>query len=142
MTAVPRFRIGVFAVVHDAGRVLLARRRDSGWWNLPGGGLERGETVDEGTVREVLEETELVVTVERLIGVYSKPQAEEVVLTFACRVVGGELAETDESTEFGWWPPDQLPERTLPKHIERVQDWAAGVTDTLIKAQRSPSLRA
>jgi 8-oxo-dGTP diphosphatase len=89
----------------------------------------------------VLEETELLVAVERLIGVYSKPQAEEVVLTFACRVVGGTLAETDESTEFGWWRPDELPERTLPKHAERVQDWAAGGAETLVKAQRSPSLR-
>jgi 8-oxo-dGTP diphosphatase len=141
MSAAPRFRIGVFAVVHRDGRVLLARRRDSGWWNLPGGGLERGETVDEGAVREVLEETELLVAVERLIGVYSKPQAEEVVLTFSCRVIGGSLAETDESTEFGWWPPDQLPERTLPKHAERVQDWVAGASTALIKAQRSPSLR-
>lgn len=142
MTAVPRFRIGVFAVVHEHGRVLLARRRDSGWWNLPGGGLERGETVDEGAVREVLEETELLVEVERLIGVYSKPQSEEVVLTFACRVVGGSLAETDESTEFGWWPPDQLPPRTLPKHAERVLDWAEGAPEAVIKAQRSPSLRS
>ena len=141
MSAVPRFRIGVFAVVHDEGKVLLARRRDSGWWNLPGGGLERGETVDEGAIREVLEETELLVTVERLIGVYSKPQAEEVVLTFACRIVGGALAETDESTEFGWWLPHELPERTLPKHVERVQDWAQSATETLVKAQRSPSLR-
>jgi 8-oxo-dGTP diphosphatase len=142
VSAVPRFRIGVFALVHDGDLVLLARRRDSGMWNLPGGGLERGETVDEGVVREVLEETELLVAVERLVGVYSKPQAEEVVLTFACRVVGGALAETDESTEFGWWRADQLPERTLPKHAERVQDWADQAVETVIRAQRSPSLRA
>lgn len=141
MSAASRFRIGVFALVHDNGLVLLARRRDSGWWNLPGGGMESGEAVDEAIVREVFEETELHVEVERLTGVYSKPQGDEVVLTFACRVLGGSLTETDESTEFAWRRPDDLPPRLLPKHAERIHDWATGSTEVVIKAQRSPSLR-
>lgn len=141
MSAAAGFRIGVFALVHDGSRVLLARRRDSGWWNLPGGGMERGETVDEAVVREVAEETGLLVAVERLVGVYSKPQRNEVVLTFACRVVGGELAESDESTAFAWSLPDDLPQPTLPKHAERVADWAAGEAAAIVKAQRASSLR-
>ncbi|HKV83635.1 MAG TPA: NUDIX domain-containing protein, partial [Ktedonobacterales bacterium] len=47
-----RFRIGVFAVIERDGRYLLARRRDIGWWNLAGGGLEYGEAVEEGLARE------------------------------------------------------------------------------------------
>ena len=50
-----------------------------------------GETVEEAMCREVREETGLEVQVERLVGVYSKPQKQEVVLTFRCRVIGGVL---------------------------------------------------
>ena len=48
------FRIGVYALIFDDERVLLAHRRDIDWWNLPGGGMEIGETVEEATCREVL----------------------------------------------------------------------------------------
>jgi len=136
-----RFRIGVFALIDDGDRVLLARRRDSGWWNLPGGGMELGETVDEALAREVAEETGLQVRVDRLVGVYSKPQADEVVLTFACSVQGGTLAPTEESSEFGWYAPAAVPERTLPKHAERIVDWAGHVREAIVKAQRAPTLR-
>ena len=141
MSAASRFRIGVFALVHADGRVLLARRRDSGWWNLPGGGMEAGETVDEAVLREIREETGLEARVERLVGVYSKPQADEIVLTFACSVMGGTLQPTDESAAFGWFVADSLPERTLPKHAERIADWVAQPGGTILKAQRQPSLR-
>jgi 8-oxo-dGTP diphosphatase len=93
------FRIGVYAVIFEQERVLLAHRRDIDWWNLPGGGMEPDETVEEAMRREVCEETGLEVEVERLIGVYSKPQKQEVVLTFRCRVVGGTLSATEESRE-------------------------------------------
>src|SRR6266567_6257010 len=90
----PIFRIGVFALIFDdQGRVLLGHRRDIDWWNLPGGGMEAGETVDEAMIREVREETGLQVRVEQLVGVYSKPQKQEVVLTFRCAVIGGTICE-------------------------------------------------
>ena len=78
-----RFRVASFAVIEHDGRYLLARRRDIGWWNLPGGGLESGETVDEGLAREVMEEVGLTVGIVRVIGVYSKPRKDEVVITFS-----------------------------------------------------------
>src|SRR5437660_12203651 len=111
------FRIGVFALIFDEDqRVLLAHRRDIDWWNLPGGGMEVGETVEEAVCREVREETGLEVVVEYLVGVYSKPQKQEVVLTFRCRIMGGTLAVTEESRECRYFHPDALPTNTLPKH--------------------------
>src|SRR5437660_8436237 len=93
------FRVGVYAVIFNDEGILLAHRRDIDWWNLPGGGMEAGETVDEAMIREVHEETGLKVRVEQLVGVYSKPQKQEVVLTFRCAVIGGTLCETEESRE-------------------------------------------
>jgi 8-oxo-dGTP diphosphatase len=132
-----RFRVGVYAVIFDEERVLLAHRRDIDWWNLPGGGMEAGETVEEAIRREVREETSLDVEVEYLVGVYSKPQKQEVVLTFRCRVIGGKLSTTEESRECRFFPPDSLPENTLPKHRERVEDALLNQPHAIIRDQRS-----
>jgi 8-oxo-dGTP diphosphatase len=136
-----RFRIGVFAVIIEDDKILLGRRRDIDWWNLPGGGMELGETVDEALRREVLEETGLEVRVGRLIGVYSKPQKQEVVLTFLCQVEGGALTETAETRECRYFAPDALPARTLPKHVERVRDAFLRQPEAILRAQRSSTER-
>jgi ADP-ribose pyrophosphatase YjhB (NUDIX family) len=131
------FRIGVYAVIFEQERVLLAHRRDIDWWNLPGGGMELDETVEEAMRREVREETGLDVMVERLIGVYSKPQKQEVVLTFRCSVVGGTLSATEESRECCFFSPDALPQNTLPKHRQRVEDALLNLPHAVIRDQRS-----
>ncbi len=132
-----QFRIAVYAIIFAAGRVLLALRRNIDWWNLPGGGMELGETVDEAMRREVREETGLEIEVERLVGVYSKPQKQEVVLTFLCRVVGGVLRETEESRECRYFTPDALPVNILPKHRQRVEDALLNLPHAVIRAQRT-----
>lgn len=134
------FRIAVYALIFDDERVLLAHRRDIDWWNLPGGGMEIGETIEEATCREVREETGLVVQVERLVGVYSKPQKQEVVLTFRCKVIGGELQATEESRACGYFSPDALPHNTLPKHRERIVDALLNQQAAILRAQRSSSV--
>ena len=60
------------AVIKDKqGRILLQKRSDYGNWGLPGGGMHAGESIEETMVREVLEETGLVVTRSELYSVYS-----------------------------------------------------------------------
>jgi ADP-ribose pyrophosphatase YjhB (NUDIX family) len=135
-----RFRIAAFAIIEREGMVLLARRRDIGWWNLPGGGLESGETVDEGLLREVREEVCAEVRVVRMVGVYSKPQKNEVVLTFLCHLDHDQedaISNSDEVSETGWFAPDALPVDLLPKHRQRVLDAFAGQLTPIMRAQRS-----
>ncbi len=131
------FRVAVSALIFQGKRVLLSHRSDIDWWNLPGGGVEAGETVDEAVCREVREETGLEVEVESLVGVYSKPQKQEVVLTFRCRVIGGTLMVTEEARESGYFVPDNLPYKTLPKHRQRVEDALLNQQSTVIRSQRS-----
>ncbi len=132
-----QFRISVYALIFKEREILLALRRDIAWWNLPGGGLERGETVEEGVCREVLEETGLVVEVEQLVGVYSKPQKQEVVLTFLCRELSGTLTVTEESRECRYFATDAMPANTLPKHRQRVMDALLNPQRAILRTQRT-----
>lgn len=132
-----QFRVAVSALIFDGERILLALRRDIEWWNLPGGGMEIGETVDEALCREVREETGLLVEVGQLVGVYSKPQKQEVVLTFRCYVKSGTPISTEESLECRYFDPNILPTKTLPKHRERIEDALLQQPTAIIRAQRS-----
>ena len=140
----PTHRVGAFAVIFDEeGKVLVSCRVDSGWFNLPGGGVEPDESVTEGLIREVREETGLEVEVGRLVGVYSKPQKHEVVLTFRARIIGGEIMPSDEADYHAWVPAAELDSiKLLPKHRERIADARRDEAAAVVKDQREPSIRA
>lgn len=132
-----RFRIGVFAVIEREGRYLLARRRDIGWWNLAGGGMEYGETVQEALAREVREEIGANIAIERLLGVYSKPRKNEVVLAFVCHLTDDSPrpGPSDEVSEVAWFLPNEFPPDLLPKHRQRLEDALLGRPEAVIRAQ-------
>lgn len=136
------FAIGSFGILFDAdGRVLLCHRRDADLWNLPGGGVRPGEPPWDGVVREVMEETGLEVAVERLAGVYVKPEAGEIVFAFVCRAVGGALSPTNEADQLEYFPTEHLPPNTSRKQVERIADAIRGYSDVVLKEQRGPSSR-
>jgi 8-oxo-dGTP diphosphatase len=142
-----RFRVGVFAVIELPGddgaetRYLLARRSDIGWWNLVGGGLERGETPEEGLAREAREEIGAEIQVVRLVGVYAKPHKQEVVLVYLCRLAPGspEPGTSEEVSEIGVFTVAGLPEDVLPKHRQRVLDAASGQAEAFRRTQATSS---
>lgn len=114
-------------------RILLARRSDNSRWSIVGGHMEAGETVAEACEREVLEETGLRVRAGRLIGVYTSPnhvivygdgaRYQIVAFSFECDVLGGELATSDETTEFGWFSREDIDGIDLMEHhVERLVD--------------------
>ncbi len=131
-----KFRVACSALIERGGEYLLARRRDIGLWNLPGGGMEASETVEDGLAREVMEEIGVTIRVVRLVGVYSKPQKNEIVMTFLCKLASDqEPGTSDEVSEVGWFRPDRLPDDTLPKHRQRVADAALGQRETILRTQ-------
>jgi ADP-ribose pyrophosphatase YjhB (NUDIX family) len=111
-------------VVDQDGRILLHRRDDNELWSIPGGGMEVGERIVDTVVREVREETGLEVEPGRIIGIYSNPQhvveyadgevRQQFSVCFVCRLVGGELATSDESLEVGFFTPAEI--ETMPMH--------------------------
>ena len=136
------FSIGAFAVILDhQHRVLLCHRRDLDVWNLPGGGVETGELPTEAVVREVKEETGLDVTVDRLVGVYGKTDKDELVFTFACRIVGGEIAATDEADNCEYFEIERTPSNTAPKHVGRIHDAIDFAVQPVFRRQTEQSAR-
>ena len=94
-------------------RVLLCHRRDMDLWNLPGGGMESGELPTETAVRETLEETGLHIEILKLVGIYGKPDKDDLVFTFLGHVTGGQLIQTDEADELAYFAVDKLPRKYI-----------------------------
>ena len=127
-------------------RVLLFADRDpgipgSGWWVTPGGGIDPGETDAQAAVRELFEETGLVVAEDVLQG----PVARRVVVhgysdqvlvqdeafflvdveEFEVDTSGFTEAEKVTLLDHGWFDVDQLRQREVwPVHLADVVDWA------------------
>ncbi|MDB4873411.1 MAG: mutT-like protein [Gemmatimonadales bacterium] len=120
--ASPRHSVSVAAAVIVDGRFLATRRRDNGRWELPGGVLELDEGPHEGVVREVEEETGLVVRPTRLTGVYKNVTRGIVALVFRCDVVGGEAGVSDEVREVRWLTPDEVRESMAEAYAVRLLD--------------------
>lgn len=114
---------GATAIVEDdQGRILATLREDFHSWELPGGYADLGESSTANVVREIEEETGLVVEPTAIVGVYSEPQwfygafpngdvVHGIDVTFACRVVGGELnpaGNDDESSAAAFLPVERL----------------------------------
>ncbi len=118
------WNLGAFGIIFDEqGGVLLCHRRDMDAWNLPGGGIEPGELPTEAAIREVKEETGLDVDIERLIGVYGKPdKPNSLVFSFLCSVTGGQLALTNESDDTRYFAINNIPPNTFPRQVERIHD--------------------
>ncbi len=133
--ATAQLRTGCSATIFDAARerILLTRRTDNGRWCLPGGAVEPGESVEETCIREVWEETGLTVRVVRLIGVYSSPHRiteyadgnrwQFISLSFEAEIVGGALGLSNETTEFGYFTPNEIRQMdVMEHHVERIED--------------------
>jgi ADP-ribose pyrophosphatase YjhB (NUDIX family) len=133
-------RAGAFGVIFDADRrVLLCHRRDIDAWNLPGGGVEAGESPWDATVREVREEVGLDVEIVRLTGVYWKPRTAEVVFNFECRIASGSPTTSDEADDVRYFSLDELPPNTAPKQVERIHD--ALLPGTALRTQQGATTR-
>ncbi|MEU6829921.1 NUDIX domain-containing protein [Nocardia beijingensis] len=112
-------KVAVSAFVQDAdGRILMIHRTDNDKYSIPGGGMEVGETVADAAVREVAEETGILVRPTALLGVFSNPRhvvayddgevRQEFSICFKAEPVGGNLRTSSESKDVRWVAPDEL----------------------------------
>ena len=127
--------VGVGAIILRRGRILMAQRGKEplkGWWSLPGGLVEIGESLKAAVCREVLEETGLVVEPTGVFEIFERimrdaagaPEYHYVLIDYHCRVTGGKLCAGDDVCMVEWvrradLPGMQITEGTLAV-IERA----------------------
>jgi ADP-ribose pyrophosphatase YjhB (NUDIX family) len=118
--------IGVSVAILYENKILLTKRKDVGFWCIPGGSVEDGETVSQSALREVKEETGLDVELKRLVGIYSRPNwwdggAHEILLSGVPE--GGQLKrKTAETLDAGYFGLEELPNEILFWHHRRIHD--------------------
>ena len=118
----------VGGLAYDAdGRLLLIRRRHDpgrGVGSVPGGRVEAGESDAEAVVREVAEETGLVVEPGALVGTVRR--GPYVIADYRCAVVGGLLQAGDDATEARWCDAAALASLPLvPLLYDTLREWDA-----------------
>lgn len=108
----------------DGEQVLLVERGNpplAGWWSLPGGAVEVGETLEQAVRREVLEETGLVVEAAGVVQIFERimrdeagrPEYHYVLVDYLCMVRGGTLAAASDAARAEWVPRERLPGYTI-----------------------------
>jgi 8-oxo-dGTP diphosphatase len=123
------------AVIVRDGLVLLGRRAKApfaGWWEVPGGFVERGEHPADAAVREVAEELGIAISLTGLVGIYLEPsmRGESLQVTVYEATTEATTAEPDpaEVTDWAWFAPDDVPAELAGRHRLRIDDWLAGRT--------------
>jgi len=117
-------------IIPQDGKVLMVQRALApllGYWCLPGGYINYGEQPSDAAIRETKEETNLVVKVDKLVGVYTidnDPRGFNIDIIYCGRLISGVLTPNKEVNNCKYFSIDDLPERIAYKHKAAIQDWS------------------
>ena len=133
-----RLGTGVF-IISKTNKILMEKRSDCGWWGIPGGKIEVGETASEAIIREIKEETSINLNKDnlKLMGVYSNP-TEGRILTYPDQQVHlidiifsinlnkkYSIILSEESLEMKFFSRKMLSEEKylVPPCVKPINDW-------------------
>ncbi|WP_217595539.1 NUDIX domain-containing protein [Cohnella sp. GbtcB17] len=124
------FMPAVVAIIRNAeDEILFGRKHGEEAWGLIAGAIELGETPAGAVCREVLEETGLIVSPDRIIGVFGGNQhrytysnghkVEYLSIVFDCKITGGSLSpDNEEMKDLKYFKENEIPEISNPYPIE------------------------
>ncbi|MCL4495541.1 MAG: NUDIX domain-containing protein [Firmicutes bacterium] len=115
--ALPAVAVLVFEPVRQ--EILLVTRRYppfAGGLTFPGGGIELGESVVDAAVREVREETGLLVSLDRQFGTWATPHNDTIITFFRGHPIDGEIAAGSDAEDACFYPWDKAPSLAFSLH--------------------------
>lgn len=129
--------LGVSVAIWRDGKVLLIQRGQDPWrgaWSLPGGRVERGETLAQAAARELMEETGLVIGTPRLVDTLDAiDRAEDgtirghfVILVFTASAEGDPIAASDAAAA-AWFTLEAIDDVTTTPGLKRIVALSATV---------------
>lgn len=123
-------RTGVRVMMIMDGKALLVRQTYVPGWFMPGGGLKRGETLEQAARREAREETGAELGDLHLMGVYTNftEWKTDHTIVFICREYRITGKPDSEITEVRAFPLNELPDGLWAGHRRRLEEAKAGTT--------------
>jgi ADP-ribose pyrophosphatase YjhB (NUDIX family) len=118
-------------LVVNERRLLLVRRgfepyKD--WWDVPGGFLQDGEHPEAGAVRELREETGLIVRLTGMVGIFMDTYGASGDATlnvfYTGEAIGGQETAGSDATSLRWFAPDEIPDNVAFQcNRQAIQTW-------------------
>lgn len=117
----PKHSLSAGAVVlNDEGKILLIKGPRRGW-EFPGGIIENGETIQQGIIREVKEETGIDIELKKFCGIYQNLDASVCATCWLAKAIGGKIRTSSESLEVGFYTLEEVSTMvTWPNFLERI----------------------
>ncbi len=116
----------------EDGKILLVKRKSPpsiGRWSLPGGVVEKGESLKDAVKREFFEETSLSVEVVKLLTVYEKIEVQEdkvgyhyVILLYLLEYINGSVKANDDAQDASFFSRDEIMGINLTDGLIEVLD--------------------
>jgi 8-oxo-dGTP pyrophosphatase MutT (NUDIX family) len=119
---------GVRVLLERDGRVLLVKHTYRPEWHMPGGGVDKGESLEQAARREALEEVGATLGPVELLGVYSNfwNRRTDHVAVFICNDFSVSEEHDWEIAELRWFPMDALPPDLSPGTTRRLAEYREG----------------
>lgn len=122
----PKVAVGVLVTEGDRDHLLLVRRNHEpalGAWAFPSGFVDAGEVLEQAAAREVLEEANVEVAIDALLGAWSVADSPVIFLAYSGHLLSGTPSPGDEAFEVAWFAPDALPSLAFDHDDEVVATW-------------------
>jgi len=112
---------------NDKGQILFTKRADdeefmSGYWELPGGGMDYGETPEECIKREIMEECgiEIEILKPASVNVYYMREVQRIEICFLCKPITQDIKLSHEHSDFRWLDISEVGSIKVSSYIKKV----------------------